>query len=813
MNAAAYYQDDSSPRGLLPQDPIGQHFLHYFHHGWSFIEAPTPEWGERPNWRTERRYPLELRNLWSKYKNEEMLLGLSFGSQTNYLLLDIDRKSGNHPERDAGRFKGILEALEEDTGLCRYVPIQSSESGGLHIYYFLPEQVHSFTLTSTVKQTLNKAGFQLRDGQLEVYPNPKPWNPAKPTNFRSHRLPLQRGSFLLDSDLEPFSSSIETLLDWADWSASGQDVETLTLAMQTAKVVYQKQFYENHGKISAEEFCFQLQEVIGQGWTSYGQTNGLLLTFAKYGIIFLALSGEELVEYMLETALNSPGYRQFCRHQHEIERRVRERAVSAENYPYYPYAGKPPRTKTYKEQFYGERGQVIPFPQKQVQDETIGRIKATIAMLKAEGKFPDGVYKRIRAMIEQSNLAFEKGVSQSTLYKEEYKPLWHPAYEVVETELVKEGVNPDSTEQKYPILPDPWLEEIEPSKPVISSALASLHHFAIYEGLCLPPVKAGGCEVITAPQSHLEPKDESIAADGDFQNHLETLVFTVSTILYFSLQSDTVSHPQFNFFSGKEYKPFSSLILIDKNFQYPYVAAAKPEKREIPDKQPLSIGQTALLICTDPPPSGETFWDSRGDSNLDSGGATRGDSKGDSRGDSGTCRVGINSSIPPSIPVSIPPQATAPIGSYRYPTTKSSLLPATSTPNFLPCSLLVFLPVARLVPSVKPFAEAINTVDVPTTSPPAPVYTEQQHREAIRFRLQALPKAKQLVRVFCNSEGIYPMPSLRQDMEQFLWYYLMQRHPSLILQEQTVAWFAAHEELTAQIKSFTLFWEYLQNLQ
>jgi hypothetical protein len=813
MNAAAYYQDDSSPRGLLPQDPIGQRFLHYFHHGWSFIEAPTPELGERPNWRTERRYPLEPRNLWSKYKNEEMLLGLSFGSQTNYLLLDIDRKSGNHPEKDAGRFKGILEALEEDTGLCRYVPIQSSESGGLHIYYFLPEQLHSFTLSSTVKQTLNKAGFQLRDGQLEVYPNPKPWNPAKPTNFRSHRLPLQRGSFLLDSDLQPVSNNIETLLDWADWSASGQDLETLTLAMQTAKVVYQKEFYENHGKISAEEFCFQLQEVIGQGWTSYGQTNGLLLTFAKYGIIFLALSGEELVEYMLKTALNSPGYRQFCRHQHEIERRVRERAVSAENYPYYPYAGKPPRSKTYKEQFYGERGQVIPFPQKQVQDETIERISATIAMLKAEERFPDGVYKRIRAITEQSNLAFEMGVSQSTLYKEEYKPLWHPAYEVVETELVKDGVNPDSTELKYSILPDPWLEEIEASKPVISSVPASLHHFGIYEGFCLPPVKAGEWEVITAPQSHLEPKDESIAADGDFQNHLESIVFTVSTTLYFSLQSNTVFYPQFSFFSGKEYKPFSSLILIDKNFQYPIQPAAKPEKRQILDKQPLSIGQTALLICTDPPPSGDTFWDSRGDINLDSRCASSLDSKGDSRGDSGTCRAGINSSIPPSIPVSIPPQAIAPIGSYRYPTTKGSLLAATSTPNFLPCSLLVFLPVVNLVPSVKPFAEATNTVDVPTTSPPAPVYTEQQYREAIRFRLQALPRAKQLVRVFCNSEGIYPMPSLRQDMEQFLWYYLMQRSPSPILQQQTVAWFAAHEELTAQIKSFALFWEYLQNLQ
>jgi hypothetical protein len=167
MNAVDCYQEDKSPKRLLPQDPIGQHFLHYFHHGWSFLEADMPEWGNRPDWRTETRYPLQPRNLWSEYNDDETLLGLSFGSQTNYMLLDIDRNSVNHPYNDRQRYHGILETMES-IGLCRDIPIRSSESEGIHLYYFLPQPVHSFTLAATVKNTMQEAGYKVLGGQLEL---------------------------------------------------------------------------------------------------------------------------------------------------------------------------------------------------------------------------------------------------------------------------------------------------------------------------------------------------------------------------------------------------------------------------------------------------------------------------------------------------------------------------------------------------------------------------------------------------------------------------------------------------------------------
>ena len=65
MGAPAYDYHNSSSKRLLPLDSQGKRFIQYFYHGWSFIEAPVPEWGERPCWRTEKRYPMEPRNIWA----------------------------------------------------------------------------------------------------------------------------------------------------------------------------------------------------------------------------------------------------------------------------------------------------------------------------------------------------------------------------------------------------------------------------------------------------------------------------------------------------------------------------------------------------------------------------------------------------------------------------------------------------------------------------------------------------------------------------------------------------------------------------
>ncbi|BBD63614.1 hypothetical protein NIES2109_64890 (plasmid) [Nostoc sp. HK-01] len=446
-----------------PLDPIGQRFISHFNHGWGFIFAPTPKVGERPHWQTENRYPLQPRNLWQQYLDQSVLLGLRFDKQTSYLLIDLDRKSKLHPANNLLKYKQLLGCLEE-IGLCRPVPIQSSDSGGLHIYYFLSEKQPSFLLACAIKQTLEAAGFKIKGGELEIFPNCKVYSTGRPSSFNAHRLPLQTGSYILDDILEPWSDDVEDLMDAADWSAAGQDYSALTEAISLAK--FQKVIRFPYRQRSAiDQWRNDLEERISEGWTGHGQTNDLLKDIACYGIVFRQLSGQALVDYIIITACQSPGYMEWCRHQHEIEPRAREWARCCEGF-YTPYPGTPKRVNSYQEQFGTvDDNKIIELhPNSQRQQQTIERISAIVAQLQATETFPKRTSDRAQAIIAASKAQYGIGVSQTTLHKPIYLPLWHPDHQ--EKAETKQPVNdcPESdtanlTAEKYPQLPVPGLEE------------------------------------------------------------------------------------------------------------------------------------------------------------------------------------------------------------------------------------------------------------------------------------------------------------------------------------------------------------------
>jgi hypothetical protein len=745
------YQDDSHSKRLLPQSQLGQHFTKYFHHGWGFIEASVPEEGQPVQWRTETRYPLEPRNLWGIYQNETTILGLSFGSETNYLLLDLDFKGKNHPDKNPERYKGIIEAME-GIGLCRPVEVRSSDSQGIHIYYFLPWQVNSFTLATAVKRALNKAGYQLRDGHLEIFPNPKHFDPEKVTSFKAHRLPLQEGSYLLDQDLHPTSKSIGKLLDWADHSARGQGMEELTVAMDEAKEYIRKQKYYERGKNSPEKYAYDLQEVIKQGWTGYGQTNDYLLVLAKYGIIFLHHTGEDLVQYMLDSCLSAPGFRQWCRHQHEIEKRVRQRARSSQTYPYYPYMGNPSRKKTYKEHFYGQVGEdgvILLHPSQKRQQDTIERIQAVIEMLKGVGAFPETVYKRTQAIIAKSKEAFGLGVSQSTLHKQQYLYLWHPAHEgrravnvdfgqtteieepantdsIVEKDSAEQPVNAYSTVGKYPTLADPWDEPQRYLKLSKTGGLEDLQVVIPNEGYLLAPAKqVGENESYKTERSEGEITGQEVNSQTSLILHFSIILQILSTTINFDSLDSLVNETDSNSCIQELEQ------LIDKGFLYPTSATATAKKSNFAYKIFLSL----LTIVTSSERKGEKL---------------------------------SESDKLPQLPDNISNGSISLNGNGFKPTTPNS---------------------------------------------PTPAFTPEQYRQAIRFRLLALPQAKHQVRTFCNLEGLVLMPKERQNLELLVMHQFMLRSPSPILQEEAVIWITTHEEEISQIKTcLGNLWEYFENL-
>ncbi|NJN12186.1 MAG: hypothetical protein HC815_31190 [Richelia sp. RM1_1_1] len=805
MSAAAYDYHYSSSKRLLPKDELGKRFLQYFYHGWSFIEAPVPEWGERPNWRTEKRYPIGPRNLWKKHQDPGLLLGLSFDKYTNYFVLDIDRKSRNHPENSRENFDGILYALES-IGMCRVVAIYSSESEGIHLYYFLPYPVYSLTLAIAVKQALFQAGFRLKGGQLEIFPNPKPYDPDKKTSYLSHRLPLQKNSFLLDWDLQPISDSVETLLDWADETASSQDMEPLSEAMKVAEQWCKAQYYLKRGKNSAEQFCWDLEEMIEEGWTDYGQTNELLLTFAKYGIIFKHHLGEDLVEYMLETALSSPGYTEFCRHQHEIEKRVRERATSALNYPYYPYRGKPPRKRTYKEQF-GKDGVdnvIYLHPSRERHAKTMERIRAVVAMLRNEGTFPQTAYKRTQAIIKKSKTAFEVGVSQTTLYKEEYLPLWHPAHEN------REGVNADSCVEKYPILPDPWETVSEQLKSDQEQLWESLHVPPYYEGLCLPPAKQVGGLGESVSDDEVQPQAASVrgAATSNPEGEIEA--------------SNDQQQPQAAAWSSGQRVIFLHLCETEII-----------PNLEIQDLEIIFLYLNILGIFSTTEIINPTYFNFLIEKIHSESGFYQFNDKGNlSSLSGGTAQKpdNLNLSIPET--VSSPgtegndntsqPASEAPTGADNAPRDKnhSDNYSTPSSPLQTPHEESSNSPSPENVPQPSTTAELfVQSLECSTTAEhfsdndsPRTDFTHLEYRIATRHRLKAQVEARRLLQVFCNIQNISLMPRQRQELEQLIKYHLMNHSPSTLLKQEAVEWFTTHCELVTEAQNFKAFWDYLQNL-
>ena len=456
----SHSQKNTTP---LPADPLGVRFCQYFNHGWNFIFAPVPAPGEKPDWLTESAYPLQPRNLWQQYLNPHTLLGVRFGSHTRYLMLDVDRGSLYHPTNDPIAYRSLLACLEE-IGLVRPVAITSSSSDGIHIYYFFPKPLSSFALAKCVWLALTDARFKVRDGQIELYPNAKAYKKDGPSDYKAHRLPLQAGSYLLNDDLEIVGNYIGQFLDFADLSAAGQALTQLEEAIALAKSRKGGE-YRPGASTRAEVWKQDLEHRISEGWTGPGQTNALLKDFACYGIVWRALDGEALIDFVVVTALAAPGYQQWCSHQHEIRRRAAEWSQCCEGF-YVKYCGHPNRQSPYKEQFGGTdntENNIVAFrrsdPNVERHQQTFERIRSVVAHLETAGTLPAAATARSAAIIVISKELHGIGVSQTTLHKQDYLPLWHPKhYLKLGVIATSEPISAVSSELEIEQIPDPWLE-------------------------------------------------------------------------------------------------------------------------------------------------------------------------------------------------------------------------------------------------------------------------------------------------------------------------------------------------------------------
>lgn len=456
---------------LYPANPNAKVFFEYFSYLWDFIIAPA---GTK-NWQTIKDHKLQPRVLWRKFQDVEQILGVRFGKVTRYGMVDVDKASLLHFINNPQAFRDLCNAFEL-IGLCRFVIIFSSFSRGVHIYFPLPEDVHTFNLACALRMAVESAGFKVKDGQLELFPNTKTYKKNQHGNdfshFKGHRLPLQpkTGSTLLDDSLNPYSQDLGDFFAQMDWAAKGQDIEKLKEVLPLARDWYSKRHYRfaktsNSSKSKVGQWQEDTEALIEEGFTDYGQTNELIREIGKYGRVFLALEGEQLRQYMVETVTNLPGYKEYCRHQHEIQQRCHHWAKSIEPF-WWALGTTPTRHTCYPKMDEKEQRKSKNKTNQERTQECLKRLQDTLAYLAQQAiSLPKKVGERIKLLCETSKQLFDKAFSEGTLKKPNYKPLWHPKYDQTSTGLgVREsGVEKNNVESKLNDTEELISSETEPT--------------------------------------------------------------------------------------------------------------------------------------------------------------------------------------------------------------------------------------------------------------------------------------------------------------------------------------------------------------
>ncbi|WP_052051084.1 hypothetical protein [Leptolyngbya sp. KIOST-1] len=395
----------------LPADPTGQRLCEIFgHYRWNFIRADLPDDATaKAAWTTVKDYPLRPRVLWNHWQDANQLIGVRFTHDTRYALLDLDAGGDYCTAEGVAQIRAALETI----GITRTLLVRSSWSGGLHLYIPFSELVNTFNLAVALKECFKAQGFRLQAGQLEIFPNVKAYGVQTFIEYLGHRLPLQpgSGSCLLDDALNPIGSSLARFFWLWDGAAGHQDMDTLRHAMKIGRDNHRKRPKRRSHPV--DSWRHDLDTEITEGWTAPGQTNHLLKTIACYGHVFEGLQGQSLIDYTLRIALHCPGYEQYCRHQHEIERKVTAWARAVEGY-YWPLGTTPTRDPSHP------KNNLVPFNQQQAEDAQ-HRIRIAYAELEQAGELPEQITARAKAIAQSAK------VSQQTLYK--HLSLWHPQHQ------------------------------------------------------------------------------------------------------------------------------------------------------------------------------------------------------------------------------------------------------------------------------------------------------------------------------------------------------------------------------------------------
>jgi hypothetical protein len=303
--------------------------------------------------------------------------------------------------------------------LVETVAITSSYRGGIHLYLPFQKAQETWAIAQVVSTLLANAGFKLKPGQLELFPNPKPYSEAS-SLYAAHRLPLQAGSYLLNRDFQPIYGEQTTFVQRWQFAQQRNELDQCTFKRVLRQT--KRQRYKLSGK--AEKFLHDLNIEVLTGWTDSGQTNYLLGRIAMREYIFghiqrgvEPLTGEALVDAICEVARSLPGFESYCSHQADLEQRAMFYTRSIQSSHYYPFGSKHQAKTALLPDAASEPAP--PNQNQQKSQDARDRIRRAVTDLLTKHALPTPVTARRQAIRAY-------GIGNATLDK--YKELWHPNY-------------------------------------------------------------------------------------------------------------------------------------------------------------------------------------------------------------------------------------------------------------------------------------------------------------------------------------------------------------------------------------------------
>ena len=328
-------------RHIQPADPIAREFIAPFCENlFQWIEKSSGG----GDWSTNTKHPLSPYQLWEKYQDPNCFVGVRHGNETTYAALDIDKNSPYHPNQDETAITRIKAALES-IGLVRSQNSRSSNSGGLHIYFPLPEKVNTFKLSCAIATALLANGFKIEKGKLEIFPNVKAFD----AQYNGLRLPLQQGGAIVDEEGNYISDDPQVWVSMWKTAAAGQDIQLLKRSLKNAKKP--KETTRNNIRGGAAKYHQDLLAMINNGWEP-DSTQNMLFVIGQLHYVFDGITYlDDLTSAIAATAKTTKGFWEYSQHTHEIEKCSRNWAKWIIEHPKYsPYeSGKAIATAKTKE--------------------------------------------------------------------------------------------------------------------------------------------------------------------------------------------------------------------------------------------------------------------------------------------------------------------------------------------------------------------------------------------------------------------------------------------------------------------------------